>query len=150
MDTRELTMNKAKVENRILSDSLAIFEICKLNQHNCNNHMYTSPVIQAAIGRLRSKGVVRGHIGMPKNAAELMVSATDTLSHEVLNLRIENDILVGNVRPLNTPHGKILKGLIKSDHVAFALAGIANLDKDGVVRNLKIISINAIDKSIAV
>ena len=121
-------------------------EIQVLDRPNGNGRTYTRGVVLSAI----PNRPVYGKIGMPEYGEWLprpgvpVLGSMDAakISHEVVDLRIEGDQLVGTVRTLDNPDGRRVAENI--DVYDFRLAGYANVSDDGVISNLVIHSINAV------
>lgn len=114
-----------------------LVEIQVLDRPNSNGRTYPRDVVLAAI----TDGAVRGKIGMPEPAEWLRWDASKE-SHEVANLHIKNDQLMGTVRTLDTEPGRKVAANI--DTYDFRIAGYADVSDDGVITNLRIHSINAV------
>lgn len=116
-------------------DIINSVNICELNKPNKNGRIYTYSAFKDVIGKS-----FYGSIGMPKECCELNLA---TVSHVVENIRIEDDMLIGDVKILKTPEGKNLKELV--DNVVFRLAGTGILTREKIVDDYKLISINAVN-----
>ena len=108
-----------------------------LDRPNENGRTYPREVVAAAItGR-----PVRGTIGMPETKEWLRFDAS-RMSHEVVDLCIEGDQLVGTVRTLDSALGRRVAENI--DIYDFRLASFASVSDTGVIQGLNIHSINAV------
>ena len=110
-------------------------EIQVLDRPNGNGRTYPRDTVLSAI----TGEPVRGTIGMPENWLRFDVSK---MSHEVVDLRVEGDQLVGTVRTLDTPPGRKVADNI--DTYDFRIAGYAKVSDNGIISDLKIHSINAV------
>ena len=114
-----------------------LVEIQVLDRPNGNGRTYPRDTVLASI----TGQPVRGKIGMPEGTEWLRWDASK-MSHEVTGLRIEGDHLVGTVRTLDTDLGR--KVAANLDTYDFRIAGYADVSDDGIIRDLKIHSINAV------
>lgn len=114
-----------------------LVEIQVLDRPNGNGRTYPRETVMAAItGR-----PVRGTIGMPEPKDWLRFDISK-MSHEVVDLRIEGDQLVGTVRTLDNDRGRKVAENI--DVYDFRIAGYAKVAEGGIIQDLKIHSINAV------
>ena len=134
-----------------------IVEIQVLDVPNKNGRIYPRHVIESAILN-RSERSMLGMIGMPEYVhLEATDAATDTdsevvgtlapldvsrVSHEITELHISGNQLVGKVKVLDTPSGRVLSEMLSD--CDFRIAGFAQLNESGVISNLTIHSINAV------
>ncbi len=114
-----------------------LVEIQVLDKPNGNGRTYPRDAVLAAI----TGQPVPGTIGMPEQKEWLRFDASK-ISHEVADLRVEGDQLVGTVRTLDNDQGRKVAENI--DTYDFRIAGYADVSEDGIIRNLKIHSINAV------
>lgn len=112
-------------------------EIQILDRPNGNGRTYPRDTVLAAI----TNQPVLGKIGMPE-AKEWIRFDASKISHEVVDLRVNGERLVGTVRTLDNELGRKIAENI--DIYDFRIAGYADIDEGGIVRNLKIHSINAV------
>ena len=114
--------------------------ICQADVPNKNNRMYSAGILQRAVDKLKRPELF-GTIGMP---SELTVNLTE-VSHTVSDLHLEDGYLVGKVRVLETPQGKILQQILAAPvSLDFRLAGRGKIDSNGVVSEFEIDSVNAV------
>ena len=112
-------------------------EIQIVDLPNKNGRVYDRSIVDAICRRGKP---IFGCIGMPddvKGGINLTM-----LSHEVTELRVEGNQMVGKVRTLGTPEGKKLEEMLSD--VDFRMAGYGNIAEDGVVTNFTLHSINAV------
>lgn len=115
-------------------------KICQADVPNKNNRMYSAGVLQRAVDKLKRPELF-GAIGMPSDPT---VNLTE-VSHTVSDLHLEDGYLVGKIRVLETPQGKILKHLLDAPvSLDFRLAGRGKVDSNGVVSEFEIDSVNAV------
>ena len=114
-----------------------LVEIQVLDKPNGNGRTYPRDTVLAAI----TGQPVPGTIGMPEQKEWLRFDVSE-MSHEVADLRVERDQLVGTVRTLDNDRGRKIAENI--DTYDFRIAGYADVSEDGIIRNLKIHSINAV------
>lgn len=110
--------------------------------------IYTSEEMKKAILRFKDRPVF-GCIGNPKTSDVYGVKVFDNIpiediSHEFTELEVKNGNLVGKIRVLKTPKGKVLTDMF--DDVSFGIAAYAEIDADMKVSSLNIHSINVVPK----
>jgi hypothetical protein len=72
------------------------------------------------------------------------------LSHEVRSIFLEGDFLIAEIKPLDTPIGDTLRGIMKNNDHVFRPSGIANINHDSskgvcvISENYKLIGIDVI------
>jgi hypothetical protein len=111
-------------------------QLMRLNHLNKNGRIYTPESLE----KFLEKGYY-GEIGHPQNP----IVDLGKVSHEVYDLRIEDDILVGEVKILPNPNGEILK-LILSE-VVFRPRGMGNVNEQSKqVENFQLLSFDAIPR----
>lgn len=112
-----------------------------LNQPNKNTgRIYSAEVMQEAISKFKGKQVP-GTIGMVKD--EPVLSLPDMLSHQFINLTIENGSLIGDLVIMDNPDGLLLSENLHM--VEFGIAGYIRLCSDSVtVEQFELHSINAV------
>ena len=113
--------------------------IITLDTPNKNNRTYTALAVQGAIA-LQGDAPVLGRIGLSEDG-ELNLNL---VSHSVKDLAIENGILYGTLKILNTPAGKVLEELYKPENIQYGFrpAGIGTIDENGVVSDYRFTSID--------
>jgi hypothetical protein len=127
-------------------ETVVIFE---LNKPNLNGRIYTTECMAKAIDELDGKPL-NGCIGMVMGDLNLK-----EISHQISDLRIEDDKVIGNLHILDTPKGLELLRLIEGDKigVAYRSAGYGNIEpqEDGtyMVTDFHLTSINAINPDTA-
>jgi len=115
---------------------------------NKNGRTYFPSNVKPLIGELNHKGSnceLLGEIGTPASDVVDLSKA----SHNTSNIRIEDDLLIGEVRPLKFPNensDNLIKMMERGD-VVFRPRGTGVVNKDGTIENLKILSFDAIPKS---
>jgi hypothetical protein len=67
-----------------------------------------------------------------------------TISHEVFDLQIVDNLLIGDVRIYNTYNGGLLKQLMLATNMEFRLACVGILNPFKMLIDPKIVSINAV------
>jgi len=107
-----------------------------LNIRNKNNRIYTYNELKDKVN-----SEYYGQIGFDDNT-EISLS---NISHQVLNIRFENNKLIGDVKILNTEKGKILNNLIKSGiEYVFRPRSLGSISEDGYAKIDMIVSFDAI------
>jgi hypothetical protein len=113
-------------------------QLIRLNHLNKNGRIYTPESLEKFLGKGKE---YYGEIGFPQNA---MVDL-GRVSHKIHDLRIEEDILVGEVEILSTPNGEILKSMLSE--VVFRPRGMGNVNEQSKqVENFQLLSFDAIPK----
>lgn len=93
--------------------------ILEIDVPNKNNRIYSAVVVADIVAKNQHKTI----FGMIDCPASLQISLLDA-SHVTTNLRVQGTILVGDVRVLDTPKGKILKELLDAGvKIDFRTAG---------------------------
>ena len=111
-------------------------KILPIDRPNWNGRIYSQSVVESAIAKCKSP--VYGHCDSNIGQVDL-----EKVSHITENLRIENGWLVGDVKFLGTPKGKILKEIYEpSNMMKFVVAGHGNISDDGVVTDFILSSVN--------
>ena len=87
------------------------------DQENLNGRIYTKETVEKMVdqfNKLKETGPVLGELGYPENFEVNLVN----VSHEIefVHLNEENKTLVGTIRLLDTPKGKIVQELVKPGH----------------------------------
>ena len=118
---------------------------------NANGRVYDKEAIQKIIESFKDRkeqGPVYGQIGYP-NENDFMDSTIaitgEKVSHEIREVKEDDDDnLIGEIEILNTPQGNIAKALL--DHTVFRPRLIGNVNDDGTIRVLDIISFDMVPK----
>ena len=111
-------------------------QLMKLNYMNQNGRIYNSKLLQPLLNK-KYFGEI-SHPGTPN--VDL-----SKISHEISNLRIEEDILYGDVNVLDTPQGKKLNKILSE--VIFRPRALGNINEQNVVENFELIAFDAIPKN---
>lgn len=121
--------------------------ILTLDQPNANGRTYTTEVAEAIIEQARDRiavGALLGEVGYPEGSSFNSVDM-NRVSHQVTDLRIENGQLIGVIKLLKTPMGEIAEKLIyEAPHVGFRPRGHATIDKNGVVSDYQLVTIDLV------
>lgn len=116
-------------------------EILTLDVPNKNRRTYTTEAVTEALKNI--PGHIMGQINYPtENFGSVDIAE---ISHKINNLRIEDGKLIGDVTILKTPNGKLLEKLVEFPDSGFRPRSFANIDENGVVSNLQIISIDFVN-----
>lgn len=119
-----------------------------LNKPVDSGRIYPTKVLQKAIAKIQGpvkegtflgRFVDDGHIpeGRPSLADAAMV---------VRSVSIEGDLVVGSFETLNTPRGRMLEQIIRSDKIMFRPMGTGKVGPDGKVTEYQIDGIAAIHR----
>lgn len=118
-------------------------ELIPFNKKNLNDRIYKQENIvnlDSLMDKSNNKMLI-GELGHPEH---FDVSLTN-VSHSVEKLWIENDTLMGTIKVLDTPRGKILGSMI--DDVVFRPRSAGTVNEDGICEMVRIFSFDAIPKS---
>lgn len=116
-------------------------KIAQADVPNKNGRTYPVAILEALCG----PKPVFGQMGMPTGRDVEKPIPIHRMSHQIVNLRMEKDFLVGEVQTLKTAEGLKMEAMSKKDKKAldFRVAGIGDV-RDGVITKFALISINAI------
>jgi hypothetical protein len=82
-------------------------------QKNRNNRVYPKPVLEAAVTKYVNEQVNKGRAVGELNHPEGPTINLDKVSHRITELRWDGNNVVGKALVLDTPMGKIVKGLME-------------------------------------
>ena len=108
-------------------------EILPIDTPNRNGRVYSRSCVEKMItdfnDRKRPEHPLFGELDQPAAPADASKINLDRVSHTVEELYIDGDLLMGKVKILGTPFGKILETLNKEvpDHLSLQLRGIGSL-----------------------
>jgi hypothetical protein len=80
---------------------------------NRNGRVYPRAVLESAVGRYYSEQVKTGRAVGELNHPDGPTINLDKVSHRITDLKWDGDNVVGKALVLNTPMGKIVKGLVE-------------------------------------
>lgn len=112
---------------------------------NLNGRIYPTAVLEAAIRKFENKETpLFGELGFPRfppfEVQRFSEINLNRVSHLIKNIRMEKNILMGDVEILDNPMGAILAGSMPVD---FRIRCYADINKDGVVNKCHIITFDA-------
>lgn len=114
---------------------MSTVKICEVDVPNKNGRVYPRKLLESLVGIEQ----VFGGIGMQGSVSP------DKASHSLENLRMENGFLVGNLKVLKTPEGKLLSDLLKARiNVDFRTSASCTFGENGEIENYTPISVNAV------
>lgn len=114
-----------------------------LGVKNLNGRIYEdNENLRKSIEEYNNKPSKYGQIDFP----ETLDQDLRTISHVVENVRVEEDKVVGDIRILDTPQGKILKDVV--DGYVFRSRALGRTEFDGKVYVKEIFAFDAIPKNI--
>lgn len=102
---------------------LKYYFVEKLDTPNANKRIYPTKVIEDNLARLKEVQLARGWMG-ELGARHDSIIHLNTVSHLIVDAKIENGNLMIAIEPLNTPCGRLLKEMISKDEITFRLSGI--------------------------
>lgn len=161
------SINAVKHENKPKLVYKDVVIIPELNKPNRNGRIYTTAIANSIIEQCQKtpQQAFSGMIGMPnidtaifhttkysdnpEAFRDLLRVPLEEMSHQVTNLRIVNEQLIGDVSLLNTPAGNKLKALMTADLVDFRLSCLCKLEEIGDFTNVvvcSVVAINAVSK----
>jgi hypothetical protein len=80
---------------------------------NRNGRMYPKKVMESAVGKYITEQVSKGRAVGELNHPDGPTINLDKVSHRITSLKFEGNNVVGKALVLNTPMGKVVKGLIE-------------------------------------
>ena len=106
---------------------------------NRNGRMYPKTVMESAVGKYIKEQVSKGRAVGELNHPDGPTINLDKVSHRITSLKFEGNNVVGKALVLNTPMGKVVKGLIEGGvQLGVSSRGMGSLEskKDmSVVKN---------------
>ena len=116
-------------------------------QKNRNGRIYTRPVMERAIGKYTNEQVSKGRAVGELNHPEGPTINLDKVSHKIDYLQFEGDDIMGKATVLDTPMGRIVKGLLEGGvQLGVSTRGMGSLENRGGVAYVKDdFILNAID-----
>lgn len=116
-------------------------EIMKVDAPNFNGRIYPRETMEKAIQGFMAKPSRLGQIGM--DGCQIDMS---NASHNVENIQIDEDgHVTATIQILETPAGKIARQLLVQPNTDFRTAGFGNVDKNGVVSDFVLASVNLVE-----
>ena len=129
----------------VFTEKLMRFGIVQLS-----GNIYPESVMEIAIHELDQEGrQLFGTIGMPDYNPDKVYLDISERSHEIKNLRIVDNDLLGDIYLLNTPKGKLLWEMMQEIEVEFRLASLVDSEQIrgvGHVSRFQFLGIHAISK----
>ena len=111
---------------------------------NFNGRIYSLEILNCVVDDAkRNGGPILGKIGMDHIDWRNGLSLSQT-SHIIKDLKVKDDTLIADIEILETPEGKRLKELMKFEKMVYRMAGVGEVDENGMVLNYKLTSINAV------
>lgn len=124
-------------------------ELLKIGVKNLNERIYTEEAVNEMVNQFMEKknsiGVFFGQMGFPEDM-EINLSR---VSHDVERIWVENNILYGEIRVLDTPEGEKIKNImsgIEDRPIVFRSRSAGTVNEDGTVNIQKLLSFDAIPK----
>ena len=112
---------------------------------NKNGMRFSKEIVEKMVDDVNNK-YIYGSLGQ---SYDILHPDESKISHQIENLQIVDNELIGTIKVLNTPNGKILSELLKNNvGIEYKVAGTGkfqyNDDGTKVVTNFKLHSINAV------
>jgi len=105
---------------------------------NRNGRVYPRGVLHPAVERYVKEQVAKGRAVGELNHPEGPTVNLDKVSHRITELKWNGDNVVGKALILNTPMGKIVKGLVEGGvQLGVSSRGMGSLERDGEVMKVK-------------
>ena len=157
MDRREFLGSSAALvicaNFEFASEDKFIVTVLRVDHPNSNKRIYPRAVIEKAITEI--DGPLLGEF-FDGTWSRPIPSQLDKASHEVTKIYLDGDYLMAEIKPLNTPQGRLLKNLLcDKAEFSFRPAGTASgcrVDLYGncvIGRNYKFVSIDVMPTKIA-
>jgi len=99
---------------------------------NRNGRIYPKPIMEKALGKYNSDQVLKGRAVGELNHPEGPTVNLDRVSHKITELKFDGNNVVGKASILDTPMGRVVKGLLDGD-VTFGVStrGMGSLKNNG-------------------
>lgn len=125
-----------------MTDKIITVPIMNVDVPNLNGRTYPRGVVEKAIMKYNALPSKLGMLGM-ESGANIDLSK---VSHVIEDLSInEKGEVIAKMRILDTPCGKIVKQLLDTPaRCDFRTAGTANIDRNGVVSDYVLTSVNLV------
>jgi hypothetical protein len=105
---------------------------------NRNGRIYPRGVLHPAVERYVNEQVTTGRAVGELNHPEGPTVNLDKVSHRITHLKWDGDNVVGKALVLNTPMGKIVKGLVEGGvQLGVSSRGMGSLEREGDVMKVK-------------
>lgn len=107
-------------------------QILKIGQENLNGRIYTQEAAEKMLHDFQEhKDNFYGELGFPSSA----VTSLSNVSHKVLNMHIDEDVIVAEIKILDTPYGKILLETLPMVVFRTRSTGSVNENKEVEIHN---------------
>jgi hypothetical protein len=120
------------------------FTIETVGVPNGNNRIYTKECIEKAISDARELIESKRFLGELQYVTHSSVVDLRNVSHLVEDLRLEGNELKADIQPLNLAKGIALQSMIEENRVKFVMRGLGTIDKNNVVQDYTLLSIDAV------
>ena len=99
---------------------------------NRNGRIYPKPIMEKALGKYNNDQVLKGRAVGELNHPEGPTVNLDRVSHKITELKFDGNNVVGKASILDTPMGRVVKGLLDGD-VTFGVStrGMGSLKNNG-------------------
>jgi len=99
-------------------------------QKNRNGRIYPKKIMESAVNRYVTDQVSKGRAVGELNHPEGPTVNLDKVSHLITDLKFENNDVIGKARILDTPMGKIVKGLLEGGvQLGVSTRGMGSLEQ---------------------
>jgi len=117
------------------------------NKKNRNNRIYEKSILEAAVNKYVTEQVSTGRAVGELNHPDGPTINLDKVSHRITELKWNGDDVVGKALILDTPMGKIVKGLVEGGvKLGVSSRGMGTVEmKDGVSRVNNDFTLSTID-----
>jgi len=108
------------------------------DQKNRNGRVYPKMIMEGAVNRYVTEQVSKGRAVGELNHPDGPTINLDKVSHKITDLRFEGNDVVGKAQVLDTPMGKIVKGLLEGGvQLGVSTRGMGSLEQRNGVMYVK-------------
>ena len=140
---KEEDLSLKKINNNNM-EKLNVPLIISSRKKNLNGRVYSKKILKNILPELCEKANERRLLG-ELGFGETKGVSLSNVSHLIKNIRIEENVLLGDIEILETDSGEILKSTI--DNVVFRPRGLGYVNKRGNISEYEIITFDAIPAS---
>jgi len=108
------------------------------DQKNRNGRIYPRPIMESAVNKYVTEQVSKGRAVGELNHPDGPTINLDKVSHKITELRFEGNNVMGKAQVLDTPMGKIVKGLLEGGvQLGVSTRGMGSLEQRNGVMYVK-------------
>lgn len=110
---------------------------------NRNHRIYTTEVLEKALTAAADRLPLRGEFGFPEKepgedtesySRRAMQIDERRVSHEITDIEIVDNCLMGKIKILDTPYGRLLDETLLNEHRDFRMRGFTTFTTDSTTR----------------